>query len=194
MPFHPDDSVPADPVLPGLARTQAPEWGPGVVRRVRRAADLSQRELAALLGVAQSTVARWETGHISPHVTTLQAMLDLADLRLVLVDGVGRLVEPMQDDRVRDRAQRRLPAHLDPYARDWWTPRGSYPMPHFSETWRRSRRLAIPGVGYQQRGFWRDLMRRLQGIPDDHPSRALLVAAIRRRTAETNQETSESHD
>ncbi|TBT84327.1 XRE family transcriptional regulator [Propioniciclava sinopodophylli] len=33
----------------------------GFIRRVRRRADLSQRGLAAVLGVDQSLVARWET-------------------------------------------------------------------------------------------------------------------------------------
>ena len=39
---------------------------PGLVRRVRRILDVSQRGLAALLGVSQSVVARWETGRTSP--------------------------------------------------------------------------------------------------------------------------------
>ena len=33
---------------------------PGLVRRVRRILDVSQRGLAALLGVSQSVVARWD--------------------------------------------------------------------------------------------------------------------------------------
>lgn len=52
--------------------------GPGLVRRARRAADLSQRDLAARLGVSQSTVARWETGQSSPTLYLVEQMLALS--------------------------------------------------------------------------------------------------------------------
>ena len=39
---------------------------PGMIRRIRRILDVSQRGLAALLKVSQSVVARWETGRTSP--------------------------------------------------------------------------------------------------------------------------------
>ena len=42
---------------------------PGLVRRIRRILDVSQRGLAALLGVSQSVVARWETGRTSPRMS-----------------------------------------------------------------------------------------------------------------------------
>jgi len=157
-------------------------WTQGVVRRVRRTADLSQRELAARLGVAQSTVARWETGLRSPTSAQLDRMLRLARLRLVLVDEVGRPVPPMGEDRARDRARRRYPAHLDPYALDWWTPRDADRTPFYVDIWRRSRRLQEPRVRYQRRGFWRDVMRRESGVADDHPTLTALVATIHRRT------------
>ncbi|MCY4726135.1 helix-turn-helix transcriptional regulator [Nocardioides sp. STR2] len=49
----------------------------GLVRRVRRILDVSQRGLAELLGVSQSAVARWETERTSPRVSVLQQMLRL---------------------------------------------------------------------------------------------------------------------
>ena len=48
---------------------------PGLVRRVRRILDVSQRGLAALLEVSQSVVARWETGRVSPRASVLHALL-----------------------------------------------------------------------------------------------------------------------
>jgi len=38
----------------------------GSARRIRQAAGLSQAEVAAVLGVAQTTVASWETGRRVP--------------------------------------------------------------------------------------------------------------------------------
>jgi hypothetical protein len=42
---------------------------PGMVRRIRRILDVSQRGLAAILEVSQSVVARWETGRTSPRAS-----------------------------------------------------------------------------------------------------------------------------
>lgn len=48
--------------------------------RVR--AGLSQRELAARAGVAQSTVARIESGHADPAFSTLERLIAAADLEM----------------------------------------------------------------------------------------------------------------
>ena len=48
---------------------------PGMVRRVRRILDVSQRGLAALLDVSQSVVARWETGRTSPRMSVVERLL-----------------------------------------------------------------------------------------------------------------------
>jgi transcriptional regulator with XRE-family HTH domain len=53
---------------------------PGLVRRIRRMLDVSQRGLAELLGVSQSVVARWETARTSPRVSFVQRMLELAGI------------------------------------------------------------------------------------------------------------------
>src|SRR6478735_4548464 len=53
-----------------------------LVMRVRRMADLSQRDLAARLGTSPSTVARIETGGCAVSVSLLGRILRLAGLRL----------------------------------------------------------------------------------------------------------------
>jgi len=119
---------------------------PGTVRRIRRTADLSQRELAAELGVSQTTVARWETGKAAPDLETLARMAALAGLRVALVDTLGGPVAPMAEHAVRDGAGRRFPAHLD----GW----DCGPIPR----------------RFLHRGVYRDLFRRLEGTPPDHPA------------------------
>jgi transcriptional regulator with XRE-family HTH domain len=52
------------------------------LRRARRRADLTQRELAALTGVAQPTVARIERGHENPRVETIEKLLRACGWRL----------------------------------------------------------------------------------------------------------------
>ena len=85
---------------------------PGLVRRVRRILDVSQRGLAALLGISQSQVARWETRRTSPRAAIVVEMLRLAKVRIDLRHReTGALVEPMRDDGGRDRAKRRYPPH-----------------------------------------------------------------------------------
>ena len=84
----------------------------GYVRRVRRIADLSQRELSARTGVVQSRVSRIESGD-DLTVQTFVDVLAVAGMRLAVVDAEGRAVEPMPTAVFVDRAGRRRPAHLD---------------------------------------------------------------------------------
>ena len=86
---------------------------PGIIRRARRSADLSQRELAVQLGVGRSTVGRWESGEVLPDLEQFQRLLGLAALHLTVVDSDGGAVEPMADEAPRDGQRRRFPAHLD---------------------------------------------------------------------------------
>lgn len=86
---------------------------PGLIRRVRRVCDLSQRELAQRLSVSQPTVARWETGEVEPSLSMFRTLLGLADFELQVRDADQKDVAPMRQDAVRDQAGRRLPAHLD---------------------------------------------------------------------------------
>ncbi len=90
-----------------------PDLG-GIVRRGRRSADLSQRELAERAGVAPSTVARVEAdGRPRFSLDALGTVLQALDLRLAVLDTDGTEVRPMTPAAVRDRGRRRYPAHLD---------------------------------------------------------------------------------
>ena len=157
---------------------------PGLVRRIRRILDVSQRGLAALLQVSQSVVARWETGRTSPRADVLHRMLRLARVSTTFHDEVsGELVEPMRDDGARDRAHRRFPAHCDLLVRGWWIPR------HL-RTWtsgeayawqRRSRRSRCVRVGYRGSRAWKRIEREVWGTPVDHAAQHQLVAEMEHR-------------
>ena len=149
----------------------------GLVRRVRRILDVSQRGLAALIGVSQSVVARWETGRTSPRVSVVEQLLRLAGLAGSVheVDS-GELVEPMRDDGARDRGGRRYPAHVDLRVTGWYVPRGLDCTADLGLWRRRSRQRKEPRVQHQTSAIlrWRD--RRAFGTPVDHPAHHQLVA------------------
>lgn len=114
----------------------------GLVRHVRRAADLSQRQLARCAKVAPSTIGKIEAGTLVPSVDLLQRLLAIAGHWLVAVDRHGRVVQPMEDwDDTRDGAERRYPAHLDtildPEPGDWWA--DVYGLSRPPETFKRDR-------------------------------------------------------
>ena len=56
----------------------------GFILRCRRVADMSQRDLARVLGVCASTVARWETGEREPVASMLGRIARVAGLELTL--------------------------------------------------------------------------------------------------------------
>lgn len=146
---------------------------PGVVRRIRRILDVSQRGLGRLLGVSQSAVARWETGRTSPRVSVLQRMLRLAGLGVALHDEEsGESVEPMRDDGARKRNGSRYPAHVDLRVSGWWVPRAFRRMTcggYFTSV-DRSRREGEPSVQYRTCPHRRRVERLLLGTPVDHPA------------------------
>jgi len=150
---------------------------PGLVRRIRRILDVSQRGLAALIGVSQSVVARWETGRTSPRVSVMQHLLALAGLGSTVHDvESGEVVEPMRDDGARDRGGRRYPAHVDLRVTGWYVPRG---LECTSEPawWRRaSRARKEPLVLHHTSPYWRWVRRHFFGTPVDHPASRQLVA------------------
>lgn len=74
---------------------------PGMIMRCRRTADLSQRDLAELLGVCPSTVARWETGDRQPDAVMLARIANLAGYRLVLVAAQGAEAAACETDGPR---------------------------------------------------------------------------------------------
>jgi len=150
---------------------------PGLVRRVRRILDVSQRGLAALIGVSQSVVARWETGRTSPRVSVVQQLFRLAGLRAAVHDAEsGELVEPMRDDGARDRADRRYPAHVDLTVTGWYVPRGLWCTAEPGRWFRRSRALEEPYVRHHTSAYLRRRQRLVFGTPVDHASHRQLVA------------------
>ena len=130
---------------------------PGALRRIRRMADLSQRELAGLLGMGKSSIGRVEIGTAGLDVRVLAQAAEIADLRLTLVDRNGDDVDPMSAVTVRDGADRRFPAHLDTRYSDegWWHDAHHYSRPRPSYTFDRDRRA-------------RDNARQGRGTPEDH--------------------------
>ena len=150
---------------------------PGLVRRIRRILDVSQRGLAVILEVSQSVVARWETGRTSPRASVLQQLLRLAGLRASIRDDeTGEEVEPMRDDGARDRGGRRCPAHVDLAVNGWWYPRGAESTAEFLLWRQRSRARREPAIRFHTSPFLRRIHRMLSGTPDDHPSLSQLAA------------------
>lgn len=172
----------AAPQHPGVA----PFDLPGALRRIRRLADLSQRELAQALGVSQAAVAQAESGRRDLPVGVLAGAASLPGLRLVLIDEHGAVVPVMADDRARDLGRRRFPAHLDPAHCDEFG-RSYEPRRDRPEAWFTFRR---------DRGA-RDLRRDQAGTPADHPTydatdspaarAAVRAAAARRQREEARQ-------
>jgi transcriptional regulator with XRE-family HTH domain len=115
----------------------------GLIRKLRRRADLSQRELAHAAKASPSTVARIEAGDLIPSLGTLLRLLAVARLILVVTDEDGHVIQPMRVwDDIRDGADRRFPAHLDlildPRFGEWWA--DIYGLARPPETFHRDRR------------------------------------------------------
>jgi transcriptional regulator with XRE-family HTH domain len=150
----------------------------GLVRRVRRLAKLSQRELAHDVGVSQSAVAKWETGRTTPSARMLARILDVAQLRLVAVGLEGEQVAPMKPVAARDAAGRRYPAHTFVWAEGWWAPEGAEMTAWLSQILARSEALELPRVRYSR--WWRHYGRPPSIADlDDHPTWSELVAEAR---------------
>jgi len=130
---------------------------PGTLRRIRRLADLSQRELASRLNVSKSSVAAMEGGSRGIDAGLLARAAREAGLRLVLLDGDGTEVAAMSADSVTDLGRRRFPAHLDTRPSD---ERGAIYEP------RRDRPETAYTFTRDRQG--RDWARRTRGSPEDH--------------------------
>ncbi|TFV65108.1 UNVERIFIED_ORG: XRE family transcriptional regulator [Bacillus sp. AZ43] len=130
---------------------------PGALRRIRRRADLSQRQLAQACGVSHSAIAQAESGRRGLTVELLSRLAAVAGLRLALLDATGDEARPMTADSVRDGANRRFPAHLDTrYGdEDWWHTEHRHARDQPWYTFDRSRRA-------------RDRWRGRTDVPDDH--------------------------
>jgi transcriptional regulator with XRE-family HTH domain len=129
----------------------------GTLRRIRRIADLSQREMAATAGIPKSTLGAAEAGSRDLGAAAVARAAAVAGLRLALLDAEGAEVRPMDDGAVRDMGYRRFPAHLDTrYSEeDWWHGPERYSRPQPWYTFDRSR-------------VRRDHYRRRDGEADDH--------------------------
>jgi transcriptional regulator with XRE-family HTH domain len=129
----------------------------GALRRIRRIADLSQRDLAAAAGISPSTLAHAEAGTRDLPVQSLVRAGALVGLRLALLDENGEPVEGMAGDGVRDRFGRRFPAHLDTRYSDegWWHGPERYSRP-------------VPWYTFDRDRGRRDGRRSTRGTPSDH--------------------------
>ncbi|CAN5213291.1 hypothetical protein BH20ACT5_BH20ACT5_12300 [soil metagenome] len=157
----------------------------GLLRRLRRLEDLSQRQMAEICGVSQAVIARAESGRRAlPHAVLVSA-LRIRGWRLAVLDHVGAEVTPMPGNTVRDRAGRRFPVHLDPRHADqgWWRDdrpqRYGREAPWFTYDHRRSR----PGYRRRTLGFTAD---HPVPAPDDDPEvgRRARIAALTSRQRE----------
>jgi hypothetical protein len=80
--------------------------------------------------VPLSTVDRAEAGRVVPRLKTFTDLLRALGYDLVVADRAGRLLEVDDEhDRLRDRAGRRFPAHLEAgrtpgYFENWDHPKG----------------------------------------------------------------------
>lgn len=64
-----------------------------LVRYARRRAGLTQRALARLAGLPQPTIARIESGAVSPRMDTVERLLDACGMRLALEPRAGRGID-----------------------------------------------------------------------------------------------------
>lgn len=130
------------------------------IARARREADLSQRDLADVIGLSRATIGRLETGATRVGVDLLQSILGLAGLRLAVLDESGLEVYPVPADVLRDNAGRRLPSHLDVLPQeDQPAYRGVNPRPG-----------KPPAIAWYHHRRARGQLRRRRGRQSDHPT------------------------
>ncbi|MEU5725136.1 GNAT family N-acetyltransferase [Micromonospora sp. NPDC047738] len=150
-----------------------------LLRRLRRRADLSQRELAAQARVPQATVARIESGRaIDPRYRTVERLIRAAggevqfscheptsgDSTVAGPAGPRQLPAPVPHDELRDQAGRRYPAHLDVWEvrepKDWpgawWAEWYNLPP----EKWP----LPLPPATYEMNREYRDRRREAEWV------------------------------
>jgi transcriptional regulator with XRE-family HTH domain len=112
-----DDS--AGPELRSRLRRQISS----AIRAGRAERVLSQRELAEASGISQSALSRLESEVDEPSLTAVVRALAAVGARLAVVTELPA-PSRMTGEHARDRAGRRLPAHLAPYRlaepHSWW--------------------------------------------------------------------------
>jgi transcriptional regulator with XRE-family HTH domain len=140
-----------------------------MVRRVRRTADMSQRELAEATGLSPALIGAIETGDRTPSLPALQRILGAAGLHLVVVDRGGHVVLPLEVwQDTEDGAGRRYPAHLDtildPEFGEWWA--DGFGLARPPETFRRNRAQR----NYERRlSQWQVRVQKFRNAPEPEP-------------------------
>ncbi|CAA9542090.1 MAG: hypothetical protein AVDCRST_MAG88-94 [uncultured Thermomicrobiales bacterium] len=129
----------------------------GALRRIRRMADLSQRELARAAALSVAAVAHAEAGTRDLPVSALARAAHLAGMRIALLDEAGAEVRGMRPDGVRDRGGRRFPAHLDTVLSE-----------ERASRWEHRPHLRQPTYTFDRRDPWADAESRARSRPDDH--------------------------
>jgi transcriptional regulator with XRE-family HTH domain len=66
-----------------------------IMLELREKANLTQREVAAVLGVTDQTVSNWETGHRMPRLTPKQ-MLKLCQVLGCVLDDLANYEEKLK--------------------------------------------------------------------------------------------------
>jgi transcriptional regulator with XRE-family HTH domain len=129
----------------------------GYLRRIRRLADLSQRQLSEQTGISKSALAAAEAGARDLPTAQLARAAALAGLQLTMLDMDAREVRGMSAEGARDAAYRRFPAHLDTVHSDdvpsRWADDPGRPQPWFTFTLDRAAR---------------DRTRDRDGTPEEH--------------------------
>lgn len=154
---------------------------PGLLRWIRRELDLSQRDLAQMIGVSHSTIGRLETGAQRMSLDLFEIVLDLMgwSLRDALAGEAQPAMSSMTvEDEVRDNGGRLYPAHLDVHlpceTPHWWhlaprygrkRPRADFEMRE-RRNLRRERECYVPVVHptEAERAEWLDLLREAREI------------------------------
>jgi transcriptional regulator with XRE-family HTH domain len=144
----------------------------GVLRRIRRTGDWSQRQLADRIGSSKTAVAAAESGTRDLPVSVLARAAAAIGGRLAVLDASGDELAPMDPDAVRDAAGRWFPAHLDTRHgdEDWW---------HDAHRYSRRR----PEYTFDRDRDRRDGRRCRAGTPDDHHTRRPGDSLAERRAA-----------
>ena len=76
-------------------RQRDDSWDASEIRRLRRHAGLSQRELAEELNARQQTISEWERGEYEPRGTAARLLTRVAeDVRFPFESGTGSSGEP----------------------------------------------------------------------------------------------------
>jgi transcriptional regulator with XRE-family HTH domain len=166
----------------GVTSQEQPGSGPngfpfsGFLRRARRIADMSQRELARAAGVSQAAVSQIEAGTRVPSMRLFQRILAVAGLQLVVVDAGRRIVAPMAAwGDTRDGAERLYPAHLDtildPEPGEWWA--DVYGLMRPPETFRRNRK---DRDAQRRRSQWEVRVAKYRNVPPPPDPRAFRIS------------------